>query len=345
MRKIKIDIHKAKEMYESGISLENIAKGFNTSTQTIGRRFKENGIEIRSLFDSHTVNTDVRLKDKNWVFNQYVEQDKTALQIAKEIGCSETCVHKWIKRHEIIKDERKPLDVDWLVEEYSKGKTLTELSEEAGWCITTISNRFKELGIKVRNIRNVVELPKEIYDRNYLYHHYIELKKPTSMIAREICCSPLTVTNYLQKHDIEIRENPIKDAFEMGYIQPRSGADNPNFGKDAAHGKGQWVELHGKKVFMRSTWEILVKDYLLENGYNFKYEEVRFNLGDATYSPDFFLYDDENNLIGIIEVKGWLHDRHARKALLFQTLYPDIPYYIWDKEIVKEIQKQMKEVA
>jgi len=92
---------------------------------------------------------------------------------------------------------------------------------------------------------------------------------------------------------------------------------------------------------MRSSWEVLVANYLMKNNYNFKYEEVRYNLGSITYKPDFFIYKEDGELEFIIEVKGWVKEKDIRKLNLFQILYPDIHYYFWDKEIIDLIKKEV----
>lgn len=326
-------------LYNKGMSISNIANEANLSASTIKRKLSDVGINFRSKEESHRNRTNKELLNKKWLIEQYIDRDKSIRQIASELkNATDSKVFYWINYHGIKKiNNRKELNIQDIINKRKKGYTLQELSKETGHSSSAISRAIKNDPILDR--KNSSCLPKEIYNKEFLYSEYVIHKKPYALIARELGVSSSTVKNHLVKNNIDIRKNSIKDAFDMGYLKMRSGSENPMFGKDARHGEGQWMYFNDEWYYMRSSWEVLVAQYLISNGYKFKYEEVRFNLGDATYRPDFFIYDDDSNLVGIIEVKGWLHDRHARKAMLFQTLYPEIPYFIWDKEVIREIKK------
>jgi transposase-like protein len=266
MRKISIDINKAKEMYDDGISLENIAKVCGVGINTVRRRFKESGIEVRSLTEAFTLNTPLELKSKEWLIQQYITEDKALIEIANHLNISESCVSKWITKHGISK--KKSLDEFDIYTMYDNGLSVTEITEITGYTHTPITNRLKEKGYR---------------------------------------------------------------------INPRN--------KNEKKFKGTMVSHNGKQVYLRSTWELLVFQYLKRKKYNFDVEVRQYKVGDRRYCPDFFVYKNNGEIDFILEVKGWLKDTSATKMLSFQTLYPNIDYYVWGKDEIKEIQKQMKEVA
>jgi len=55
---------------------------------------------------------------------------------------------------------------------------------------------------------------------------------------------------------------------------------------------------------LKSTYELKRAKFLDENNITWKYEEITYNLGDTTYTPDFFIYDKSGKLIRIEEIKS-----------------------------------------
>lgn len=105
-----------------------------------------------------------------------------------------------------------------------------------------------------------------------------------------------------------------------------------------------------KYVWLRSSWEYIYAKWL--NAHNIKWdvECKTFNLNEETYRPDFFIYDDNNNLVSIVEVKGFwknrLHKYYELKNMhqeLNLSLITDItPYtgnYKRDKNTWKTLRK------
>ena len=60
-------------------------------------------------------------------------------------------------------------------------------------------------------------------------------------------------------------------------------------------------EYNGIKF--RSSWEVMRAKFLDDNNIVWKYEEITYDLGDSTYTPDFFIYVD-NKLVQIEDVKS-----------------------------------------
>ena len=82
--------------------------------------------------------------------------------------------------------------------------------------------------------------------------------------------------------------------------------------------KNKWCTYEGPggRVNMRSESEVLFAQKLDENGIAWEYEPRRFDLGWATYMPDFYLPGSDT----WVEIKAWLTDEAAKKIDSFVTL-------------------------
>ena len=107
----------------------------------------------------------------------------------------------------------------------------------------------------------------------------------------------------------------------------RKGNKNSHFGKKAVHGK----KIKYKNIYMRSSWEVGFAKWLDAFDINWQYESKTFNLGNYTYTPDFYLPDFNY----YIEIKGWLTNISKIKLNLFKKQYPDIKLKILRKEDLK----------
>jgi len=112
--------------------------------------------------------------------------------------------------------------------------------------------------------------------------------------------------------------NPIqsgKNNPNFGNGDKMKGKNNPMFGKIAHHSK----KIKYKKILMRSSWEMAYAKYLDKLGIKWLYESKTFDLGDCTYTPDFYLPEQNK----YIEIKGWWRNNDKRKFKLFIKKYPN----------------------
>jgi hypothetical protein len=77
-------------------------------------------------------------------------------------------------------------------------------------------------------------------------------------------------------------------------------------------------------IWMRSSFEMRVAAAFDALGIRWLYEPKRFDLGDTTYLPDFYLPDDD----AYWEVKGWLSPVSLHKITRFRELNPEIPLVV-----------------
>jgi predicted nuclease of restriction endonuclease-like RecB superfamily len=88
---------------------------------------------------------------------------------------------------------------------------------------------------------------------------------------------------------------------------------------------GHKAPYNGKRVkykgyTMRSLWEVTYAKYLDKNKIKWVYETVTFDLGESTYTPDFYLPKTDM----FVEIKGFWRPEAKEKFKLFKKLYPYI---------------------
>ena len=107
------------------------------------------------------------------------------------------------------------------------------------------------------------------------------------------------------------------------------GKLNPMFGKIARHSKGNYYN----NTWMRSSWEIKFAHFLDCSNIKWKYEFKTFDLGDMTYTPDFYL--PEFNCY--VEIKGWWRGKAKIKFDKFKQIYSNINIELFMKPELKEL--------
>ena len=71
---------------------------------------------------------------------------------------------------------------------------------------------------------------------------------------------------------------------------------------------------------MRSSQEVVYAKYLDKNKVAWEYESKTFDLGNTTYTPDFYLKESGF----FIEIKGWFRKEAKKKFKLFKIMYPKV---------------------
>jgi transposase len=109
-RRIRLDVEKAKELYERGWSLRKIAGLFETSESTIRRYLIETGVsmrrngwrkpEVERLFGGE--------EGRRLLWNLYIEKGMTTCEIAAMCGSTPMTVWRRLKEHGIPTRRRGP---------------------------------------------------------------------------------------------------------------------------------------------------------------------------------------------------------------------------------------------
>ena len=106
----------------------------------------------------------------------------------------------------------------------------------------------------------------------------------------------------------------------------RKGKQHPRFGK-ISHGKGEYY----KGIYMRSSWEVIFAKWLDMWELSWLYEPKAFDLGNTTYTPDFYVQE----INSYIEVKGFWREDAKKKFDLFREKYCNIKIKILGKEQIE----------
>lgn len=188
---------------------------------------------------------------------------------------------------------------------------------------------------------------KYIIAKEFLLKEYIDNKKSSVQIAKENNCSKPTILKYLKLNNIKIRtlseafkgirkslKTEFKKGGKPGHCWEKNngmnkGKNNPMWGKRAHHSYGDYY----KNIYMRSSYEIKFANFLDCSGIKWKYESKTFDLGNTTYTPDFYL--PEFNCY--IEIKGWWRKTNLDKFQLFLKLYSSIHIHVLYKNNLEEM--------
>jgi hypothetical protein len=121
------------------------------------------------------------------------------------------------------------------------------------------------------------------------------------------------------KEEVDIKITTHKNRLSKAL----SGKNNPHYGISPSF---YTCEYNG--VRLKSSYELKRAKFLDSINTKWKYEEITYELGDFTYTPDFFIYDDDNNLIRIEEVKSeYTYSLRKEKIDMFIEVYKEESKY------------------
>lgn len=104
---------------------------------------------------------------------------------------------------------------------------------------------------------------------------------------------------------------------------------NNRFGKPPS-----WKRIKYGNNWFRSSYEVAYVKYLNKNNIKWQYESKTFNLGNTTYTPDFYLLETNE----YIEIKGWIREDFKTKFKLFKKLYKKIDIKVLNYELLKSME-------
>lgn len=102
-----------------------------------------------------------------------------------------------------------------------------------------------------------------------------------------------------------------------------------NYG--CGRGKKEWY----KEILFKSSWEVKTAKFLDSNNIKWLYEHITYDITDRSqYTPDFFILDDNQRIVKIIEVKGYKWEYGMKKLSILKGKI-NIPIELWDKDVLK----------
>lgn len=204
-------------LYEQYIILKKstvrIAEEAGCANPTVGKWLKRHGIPVRS--QSEAMGCPVELQNKDWLYEQYVLQNKNMKEIAEELGCGHNTVFEWVKRHNLTKScptKRRKLNYKYdrllckelLYDIYvTQKKSTVEIAALLNCSHASVWQWLNRHNIPTRSVRESRLSSQELTDPLWLKNEYVINEKTTEEIADDLGCAPQTVLNWLNAHNID----------------------------------------------------------------------------------------------------------------------------------------------
>lgn len=97
---------KLRQLYcEMGLSIEEIRKRLSIGRGPLSDLFDEYGINKRSSHEQYCINNDTRYRNKDFLIEMYIENEKSMGEIAEMCDCSNSTISNWLEKHDIDKRE------------------------------------------------------------------------------------------------------------------------------------------------------------------------------------------------------------------------------------------------
>jgi len=238
------------------------------------------------------------------LYEEYINKKKSMKEVAKEFGTATMTIFNRLKEHDIPR--RTPSEANpW------RDKKRPEHSK--------IMKGRKNLGVSIANKNRIGENALNFIDGRFLEKHYCsicgkQIWYKTWKNGNGHCKSCSNRINMTGRHLSEETKQKIG--------RKHFGKKCHFFGKLI---KPHWMKYNG--TMFRSSWEVIYAKELDVQEIKWLYESKTFDLGDTTYTPDFYLPEKDT----YIEVKGYKSDVFLNKFSLFKQLYPEIKIKILDE--------------
>lgn len=152
----------SEEYLDKGKSCAEIANDLDVSDDTVLRAIHEAGIETR---DAHEKGAEKQQKplEKEKLVRLYHIEEKSAMEIADELGCSARNVYRWMERHGVklrdrtqaIRNGQSPVELrdrEWLKEHYVEHRKSTNvIASELGCASSTVLAWLRRHNIDIRH--------------------------------------------------------------------------------------------------------------------------------------------------------------------------------------------------
>ncbi|KKM16271.1 hypothetical protein LCGC14_1687520 [marine sediment metagenome] len=229
-------------------------------------------------------------------------------KIDKRAERCRSCSSKYKWNH--VWELRKGLSVYYCIEEKCN-KVVSEKNRRCGSCGQKERNQIPENCANFKDGRTLKEYQCKICEKK------VSLESVLNGSGMCRSCSR-----------IEVMKNPktiekISNSRKGKVV----GRDNHNYGKTL---KPHWGKY--KDVSMRSSWEVAYGKDLDKLGIKWLYEPKTFDLGNTTYTPDFYL----PKIKKFVEIKGYFSNSNKKKMKKFKKQYANIKLKIlFQKDLEK----------
>lgn len=301
---------------------------------------------------TQAVKTQTRLPDE--VLIEAYNETQNVWDAGNIIGMSGQQVHYRLSRLGLINKMNywTKDDDDFLLANYSFYKEnwrLNELATILGRTKQFTCRQAKRLGLTSKSnnvpqpfkdnlsIKTSNRIKERGHPRGMLgKHHADEMKAQTSIRIKAMWKDPNSVFN--SEHYKQKKSNI------MSKLQA-SGKLNNNYSRV----KNGTVDIAGRIIFFRSSWEANVASYLqfkkekgLIKEWEFEVDVFWFDKikrGVRSYKPDFKITNNDNSQY-YIEVKGWMDAKSKTKLNRMRIYHPNVKIEVLGSKEYKELKKQ-----
>lgn len=244
-------------------------------------------------------------KDEIETITRRYLQGETTYEIAKDFGVTGPSIAYHLKKAGVeLRPKGTQCGLTWeqktakVVEMYEQDKTVKQMIAALGIARRDIARIAREQGLKPKQKRKLLtpEQRAEVARRYKAGENYEELRKAFGDV------SPSVIQAALKEHGVRPR---------VGWSKYRTVC---------------WEDRKGRQFIFKSTWEKAYAEYLDERGFDWEYETETYPLEKCRcYTPDFTVWED-GEIVGVVEVHGWLDRATKARITEFVELYPTLPF-------------------
>lgn len=273
--------------------------------------------------------------NKDWLYDQYIIQNKSTLQIERELGYNVN-IGLWLRkfdikirtRSEALSGSRNPS-----FGKKASNETRKRMSEKHSG--ENNPNFGKTCSEETRNKISKANKGKYHYNTPEIRLKISESQKGenNSFYGRKHSDeTKLKISQKGKGRNVSIETRKILSNNRKQYL-----LDHPSSTIKNIRSNGEWyTRLDGSEIWLRSSYEIRVVKMLDKLSINWIYEPKAFIINDnkSTYRPDFYLPD----LDVWWEIKGWMDDNSIYKINNFIDMYPEHQIRILKEDEIKKLE-------
>ncbi len=215
---------------------------------------------VRTLGLTWPERTPARLRDADWLREQYIGKLRGTTDIAAEIGCSDTSVAAALKRLGIpartqmegrtVRSQRLRARVTMpeAREMYESGKTLVDLAEQYGVSEHVAKAVLMDAGVKIRTKaeawRFMLADPEKVARRREAHAHRCRptgLRETKKLLAQNAVCCWCQSDKQVEQHHL----NGVRSDHRQENLVPLCRN---------CHAKAEWLIHHATEGLRRAYW-------------------------------------------------------------------------------------------
>jgi len=211
-------------------STNEIAEDFDVNAGAIHYWIKKYDIDTRSKAEARSNGDVSKLQDREWLKQQYVDDQKSTVEIGEVLNVSPSTVRRYLGEHGIetrkSPTEKSNADFEKLDDKeclrdmyHNKGMSIQDIADDLETYYLTVYNRFVKFGIERRDNGGVKDFDTaKVNDESYLQSQYVDERATLQEIASECGCSIWVVVDRLEEYGIERRSRGVEEGRPMPAI-------------------------------------------------------------------------------------------------------------------------------